>query len=147
MFAHNFGLWCLGMLDSGADAASFRMSGESLKIDVPIRSPGKGYRKPPGLWSPTTLVEESKDDWQRQFQRTRAFPTPPHVSPAPYWLDRYTDQLVYAARVRMDSLLELAKEYREAGLDSNIPIGEALRSRIMDSEARQELVDLCPSLG
>lgn len=147
LVAHNFGLWSLGMLDSGADTASFRMSGGSLKIDVPISHPGRGYRKPPGLWSWTTLVEEPKEDWQRQYQKNREFPTPPHVEVVPYWMEKYTDQLVYAARVRTDLLLELAKEYRQAGLDPSIPLGEALRSRIMDSEARQELVDLSPSLG
>ncbi len=148
VMAHNLGLWGIGMIDSGADLAAFRMSGKALRIDTPIwRGPRKGHRKLPPMVSVSTLVEEPHGDWQRQYQSNRTFVTPPHVPAKPYWQGKYAEQVVYASRVRTDTYLELVKEYREAAMEPEIPLAEALRSRVMDSEARQELVDLCPSLG
>lgn len=83
-----------------------------------------------------------------QWRGKKAFPVPHGVEPRPYWNNgSYEEQVLYTSHIRCASLVELGREYRAAGADGSIPLSEALRSRIMQSEIRQQLVDLCPSLG
>ena len=145
--AHNFANLGLGMLDSGADVAAFRVSGP-MRIDMPIQVPRKGPRRSPTLLNPGTLSEDTVDALAARWRAKKAFPVPHGVEPQPYWnSSSYQDQVLYASHTRCAGLVELGREYRAAGVDGSIPLSEALRSRIMQSEIRQQLVDLCPSLG
>ena len=155
---HNVGNWTLGVLDSGADIATFRMSGDT-KIDVPIvlnkkardtikqrkqsMPPSEKQPKIPSLFSYDTLneldVEGIKKLWEKEGTIKKA---------EPYWeWEKYSDRRVYCIRTRCGSLVELGEEYRNSALDvSGIPISEAIRRRIISSNISQELQDLCPSL-
>ena len=147
VIGHNFANLGLGILDSGADIASFRVSGP-MRIDTPVRSVFRGPRPVPRLFNHGTLSEEPVEAVVAQWRSRRAFPVPAGVTPQPYWTkEGYTDQLLYASHVRCAALVELGREYRAAGLDKTIPLSEALRSRILRSEVRQALLDLSPSLA
>ncbi len=148
LIGHDFGNLGLGILDSGADVASFKVSGLGpLRIEMPVQPSTSGPRSTPSLFNHATLSEEPVDVILPKWRAARAFPTPTGVEPRPYWDAPYQEQVLYAAQVRCASLVEMGREYREAGLDRATPLSEALRNRVLRSEVRQQLLDLCPSLG
>ncbi len=147
LVAHNFGPLGLGGLDSGADVASFRITGP-MRIDTPIRRPPSGPRAIPRLMNPATLTEEPVEVLAAQWRSRRALPAPTGVEPGPYWTyPTYNEQVAYTGHQRCATLVELGREYRAAGLDPSIPLSEAVRSRILRSEVKQALLDLCPSMA
>ena len=52
----------------------------------------------------------------------------------------------FAAQARAAALIELGREYREAGLDPSGTMRDAVESRVEDSLIASQLRDLCPSL-
>ena len=164
--AHNFGNWSLGILDSGADIATFRMSG-STKIDVPIVLNKKARdtikkrkqllnigkektSKMPSIFNYDTLNDTDVETIKKLWKKEGTYPIPSCVKNAePYWeWDNYNDRKIYCIRTRCGSLVELGEEYRNAGLDvEGIPLNESIRNRIRSSKIVQELYDLCPSLS
>lgn len=149
---HNFGNWSIGLMDSGGDIATFRVSGE-MRIDMPIKSDkkrkkGKDSKRIPPIFDKGTLSDISLAITKDLYKDKKAFPVPLCMESKDYWdLESYKDRAIYAYRTRCGTLVELGEEYREAGLHKKIPLREALHNRIMQSEIRQELIDLCPSIG
>jgi len=161
VIAHNFGNWSLGIIDSGSDISTFRITGPT-RIDVPIiirrgtgigknetvSMPYKGPKEIPSIFSPDTLTEWDIERVKKMWTDYHAYPVPSCVEPEPYWTwDNYNKKVIYCGRTRCGSLVELGEEYREVGVNvEGIPLNEALRNRIKQSDIDQELKDLCPSL-
>lgn len=163
--AHNFGNWALGVIDSGADVSTFRMSGDT-KIDVPIILNKKAREtikkrkqsiskttekipKMPAIFNFDTLSDSDVEKIKKLWEKEGTYPIPSCIKKAePYWeWNNYNDRLVYCIRTRCGSLIELGEEYRNAGLDvEGIQLSESVRSRIKNSKIAQELQDICPSL-
>lgn len=163
--AHNFGNWVLGLLDSGADICSFRMSGET-KIEVPIIPNAKARAtirqrkksapilesipKMPPFFNYDTLTDCAIDDLKKMWETEKSYPLPSCIPNAePWWeFEDYNKRLIYCIRARCGSLIELGEEYRKAGIDiDGIPLCEAILSRVKSSKLMQDLQDLCPSLS
>ncbi len=169
VITHNFGNWILGCMDSGSDIATFRMSGKT-EIDKPLPI-GKVSKKSskinnkvkrshrlasilnktivPAFTNYDTLTESDIEDIKRLWDKEGSFPLPSCIDKAiDFWNLNYHDQLVYCIRTRCGTFIELGEEYRKAGIDlDGIPLSEALRNRVKNSNISQELQDLCPSLG
>jgi len=147
LVAHNWWNWALGILDSGADIVSCRVSGP-MDIEKPIRAKaGKtGAKSPPSITVPRSMVDTDYLAVQSRFNNTGGFPTPSCLTPEAYWNFKYFDQLRYVARARCGTFIDLGHEYRDAGLDPKTPLGDAVRSLVGQSGIRQDLMDLCPSL-
>ena len=60
----------------------------------------------------------------------------------PSWGDRQ----VHVTRPRCGTFVELVGEYRSATMDPEVTLREAVRSRVNESELRQELMDMCLSI-
>jgi hypothetical protein len=145
LVAHNWDNWVLGMLDSGADVASFRITGPR-RIDMPTRGHPPGVRPVPGLFLERALVEENVALVMAHYRKDGAFPTPDCVQPVEYWnLSGYVEQVLYTARVKCGVLVELGDHYKDAGLDKDVPLADSVRSLVASSRISQELRDLCPS--
>ena len=147
---HNFSTLSLGVLDSGADISSFRVSG-GMKIDMPIlkkKGQSSGPKPVPAIYDYTRLTEVPMETIKVSYSENKAYPVPAGITPEPYWeWDNNDRKKIYTNRVKVASFLELGKEYREAGLNKEIPIGEAIRNRILQCEERQALIDMCPSMS
>jgi hypothetical protein len=138
----NAGNWMLGYMHSGADVVSFRVTG-SPKIDTPAAGRQKGPTEVPKLLMPRALIEVPPGEVQRTFAETGAFRKPDCVTCQQYWqFESPTDQRVYCARQRTGVLVELAILYRNAGLDTGLPLAEALDSLTSEARIKQELLDL-----
>ncbi|MFH0815387.1 MAG: hypothetical protein V1934_01020 [Methanobacteriota archaeon] len=148
VIGYNFANLSLGILDSGADLATFKVAG-GMRIDVPIKSSkGKrGKRRIPSVFDGSTLSEVGSDIIKQTYNKYGSFPVPACMQPKPYWDENYKEASIYARRTRCASLIAVGEEYRAAALDNAIPLKDSLRNRIMQSEARQELIDLCPTIN
>jgi hypothetical protein len=145
LVAHNWDNWVLGLLDSGADIASFRVTGPR-RIDMPTRGRKPGISPVPPLFLERALVDEDVALVMAYYRKHGAFPKPDCVPIVEYWnLDSHTERTFYTARVKCGVLVELGKRYLDAGKDKEKILSEAVRSIIADSRIRQELSDLCPS--
>ncbi len=150
---HNLGNLALGGADSGADIATFRVTGPP-KVDLPVRGRRKlrdASRTPrdvPLAFNPTTLTDHNLSKIIAAYRSQEAFEVPHHVTPEPYW--EWSDlggQTVYTAQTRDAGLRELAIEYTEAARDSLVPLKESLQNRVRQSNIQEQLSDLCPTLG
>lgn len=158
LILQNLGTWSLGGLDSGADVVSFRGDARPLQIDpVWRRAPKVAGRR-------RTLTKTAKhrdvepfdphalcDGSLQQYKSTwsagvTAFSSSPHVEPEPFWEWEWEKQFEYRTRQIIDGLVELGREYRQ-DLQGEVPIGEAVRSRIQRMRDQDALTDLCPSAG
>jgi hypothetical protein len=142
--AHN---WVLGYLDSGADVASFKVTGRP-GIEYPSsRGAPPGPRRPPDLLLARELVEVPESNVKTRYAAPPggAFPVPACLQPERYWLRSWSEKNLYTARARAGVLVELGEHYRAAGLDAGTPLAEAVRSAVRDSRV-PELADLCPSI-
>jgi len=142
--AHN---WVMGYLDSGADVASFKVTGRP-GIEYPSsRGAPPGPRRPPDLVLARELIEVPESHVKARYAQPPggAFPVPACLNPERYWLRSWSEKNFYAARARAGVLVELGEHYRAAGLASDTPLPEAVRSAIRDSRV-PELSDLCPSV-
>jgi len=165
VITHNFGNWTLGCIDSGADIATFRVSGKTeIEIPLPIgnlgsKSSSNGQKeKPkynvelleqPSIFNFDTLTESDVEDIKRQWNEKGTFPVPACMGEAiDYWNLDHHDQQIFCIQTRCGTLVELSEEYRNAGIDiDGIPLSEALKNRVISSDISQEMQDLCPSLG
>ena len=145
---HNFGVWALAGLDCGADFVSFRTDGEKFKIDPIWRSNSKRKRKAPEVqpFNSNGLCNDNLKNFKRDWERSGAFVTPTHVHPYDYWTQQLYKQQEYRTSLIMDSLLDLGKEYRDA-FDGEIPIKDAVSSRVSRMKEQDAMYDMCPSLG
>lgn len=149
LIAHNFANLCLGPLNSGADVATFRVSG-SMKIDTPVFTvKGKRpKREVASVMDPGSLSMVDVSEMKKSFEENGSFPVPSCVEPIAFWeMPELKNREIYQCRMRCGRLVELGEEYRDAGLDRRILLKDALRSLVMNTEERQKLVDLCPSLS
>ena len=147
LVAHNWGNWALGLLDSGADVVSYRIDGKRDIETVYNRKVGtRTTHEPPRFMVPRALIDFSYTVLKEQYEQSGGFPCSNLIKPQPYWdSPRRIDQLQYTSEERLGVLFELGEEFRNAGLDPEISISEAVRSRVLDSQIIQELKDLCPS--
>ena len=146
LVAHNWDNWSLGLLDSGADVATFRVTGRR-SIEMPLRSRTKGERPAPPLFIERALVYEDVSKVMAHYRQHGAFPKPDCVEVREYWnLPTYNEQMLYAARVKCGVLTELGERYRRAGEDTEKTIREAVLNLVVNSRISQELSDLCPSV-
>lgn len=149
LITHNFANLCLGPLNSGADVATFRVSG-NMKIDTPISRP-KGKRpkrEVTSVMDPGSLSMVDVSEMKESYEQKGSFPVPSCVGVIPFWeMPDLKSREIYERRMRCGRMVELGEEYRDAGLDKSILLKDALRSLVMNSEERQKLTDLCPSLS
>lgn len=145
---HNFGTWTLAGLDAGADIVSFRGDGEKFKIDM-LWKKTSGSRKTRVEVHPfdsMALCNGSIRDFKKQWQSTGGFVTPTHVEPSPFWENLVPKQQEYRTKLIIDGLLDIGKEYRDA-MDKEIPMRDAVKSRVSRMKEQDAMYDLCPSLG
>lgn len=145
----NVGNWALGVLDSGADIASFRVSGDT-SIERPMRGRKgiRNQRKIPPFLIPRGLTDEDPRVLKRiAAQNNGAFPHTPYVNEEEYWEPSFNwnEKVLYTSQERCGVLVDVGNEYRNAGLDRNIPLKDAVKSRVQQAQNNQELWDMCPS--
>jgi hypothetical protein len=150
LIGQNFSNLVLGILDSGADIASFRSSGP-MQIDTPIYNSKK---KKGSKQDVTSIMDHRRlsmvktSDVRVAFETTGSYPVPSCVDPVPYWeLRDLKDKRIHRSRIECGALAQIGDEYRAAGIDSEIPLKESLSSLVGDSDERQMLIDLCPTLS
>lgn len=139
--------WVLGYLDSGADVASFKVTGRP-GIEYPLSGGAPpGPRRAPDLLLARELVEVPESHVKQRYAAPPggAFPVPSCLRPEPYWLRSWSEKNFYTARARAGVLIELGEHYRNAGLDPSTPLSDAVRSQVGESRV-PELADLCPSI-
>jgi hypothetical protein len=146
LILQNVGLgWVLGPLDAGVDIITTRISGRNI-IERPIRGGIRGKRDVPAPWDHSKLAEGSLNSFKLRWNTNSAFSTPPGIAPEPYWNGLYGERLRYVCKLKAASAIALSEEYSKALLNEEIPLKDALLNRIKQSDVKQELMDLCPSL-
>lgn len=157
--AHNFGTLVLGPLQSGADIASFRGDARPYFID-PIwhrqkargRPSRKGKRRVAkrviAPWDAVALCDGSTRDYRTSWEKDNlhAFRTAEHVEPEAFWDLPFELQFEYRTRQIIGSLIQVGVEYYR-DLNGEIPIGDAVRSRIQRMREQDAIIDYCPSLS
>lgn len=151
--AHNFGPWVLGVIDSGADIATFRASGPPT-IDVPFPSGSKrsiGPKGHPNFFSCDALTEWGIEKARQRWTEKKVLPVPHCLETKPYWKwDNRKKEALYCTQARCGTLMELGIQYRNVGVNVDSPpttINDAVKNRVNNSDITQELKDLCPSVS
>lgn len=147
LIAHNFGRWGLGAIDSGADITGFRCDAQVFKVDRFYRRQGevKADNLPVPPFDPEKFSDGNLREFKRSWLKNDTFPHPPHVEPENWWDKSPDTQYRYRARTIVDSHMEFGKETRDS-INSNIPVSDAISSRVGRMKEQDPMFDLCPSL-
>ena len=80
-------------------------------------------------------------------QNNGSFPHTPYIIEEEYWEPSFNwnEKVLYTSKERCGVLVDVGNEYRNAGLDRNIPLKDAVKSRVQQAQNNQELWDMCPS--
>jgi len=148
LIVHNFANLTLGIIDSGADIASFRVSGR-MQIDTPVHG-RKGKRSRSAVNSVMdsgTLADVDVGDLKKRWKLNNSFPVPSCVEPFPFWDTDLKEQRIFRSRIQCGNLVGVGEEYRAAGIDRSILLRDALKNRVKNCDVADMLVDLCPTLS
>jgi len=157
MIVHNFGTLALGALQSGGDVATFRGDAKPYFIDeFWHRQPKKGKQrrrksrtrtKYIAPWDPVALCDGVEADFRSSWEKDdlHAFRHAEHVEPEPFWEYSWERKFEYRTRQIIGSLIQVGAEYRR-DLAGQIPIGDAVRSRLQRVKELDQVIDYCPSV-
>jgi hypothetical protein len=163
LIAHNWGTLALGPLSCGADLVSYRGNGVPFHNDVlwhrvsprgklsetaRRRKLGSLNHKVVPPFDPHSLsngdLAALRKTWEREG--VSGFSTAEFVEPEPIWEKSYAAQFEYRTRQIISGLHSVGVEFRAAVFDGDIPLAEALRSRISRMREQDALLDLVPQL-